>query len=83
MHTLSVLDVRTLMYVDEVAEFDTEVVACDFIHLDLSFLDIVGAQANQHGVSPLFPPTKHIRVSVPTPRVRLKHIPDDDRIAAE
>ncbi len=41
------------MYGDEVAEFDSEVVASDFIHLNATLLDVVGAQANEDGVASL------------------------------
>ena len=53
MHPFSIFDVEALMYGDEVAEFDTQVVASDFIHLNTTLLDVVRAQANEDGVASL------------------------------
>ena len=43
MYPLSVLDVQTCMHVHHVAKLDAKVVARDLVHLNLAFLDIVGA----------------------------------------
>jgi hypothetical protein len=48
----SVLDVEALVDIDEIAELDAEVVSRDLVHLDAAFLDVVGAQADEHGVTP-------------------------------
>jgi len=38
---------------DEVAEFDSQVVASDFVHLNATLLDVVGAQADEDSVASL------------------------------
>jgi hypothetical protein len=52
MDALAILDIKTLMYVDEVAKFHSQVVTSDFVHLDSTFLHVIGAQADKDGISP-------------------------------
>lgn len=44
------------MYVYEITELDTQVVTGDLVHLDLALLDVVGAQTDENGISPLLTP---------------------------
>jgi hypothetical protein len=53
MHSFSIFDVKALVHIDEVAEFDSEIVASHFIHLYTTLLDVVGAQANEDSVASL------------------------------
>jgi hypothetical protein len=55
MYTLAVLDVKTLVHVDEIAEFYPQVVTSDFVHLDSALLDVIRAQADEDCVSPFLP----------------------------
>ena len=50
------LYIQTLMYIDKVSKLHAQVVTGDLVHLDLALLNVVGAQADQDGVSPLLPP---------------------------
>ena len=56
MDALSVFDVQTRMDVDHIAELDAQVVARHLVHLDLSLLDVVGAQADEHSIMSLLAP---------------------------
>lgn len=61
MDTLSILDVRALVDMDEIAELDAKVIASNLIHLNLALLDIIGAQADQNGISSLLASSKRTR----------------------
>lgn len=83
VHTLSVLDVQALMYVYEITELDTQVVTGDFVHLDLALLDVVGAQTDENGISPLLTPansSEHVSDMVVE---AVSGLPDDDCVATE
>ena len=41
------------MYVDEISEFDAQIVTGNLVYLDLALFDIIRAQADQDGISPL------------------------------
>ena len=56
MYALAVLDVQALVHVDKVTELHSQVVASNFVHLDLAFLDVIGGQANENCISPLLSP---------------------------
>jgi len=58
MHTFSVFDIQTLMYMDHIAEFDSQVVTSNLVHLDFAFLYIIGAQADENCISPFFSPVE-------------------------
>ncbi len=58
MHALAVFDVQTLMDVDEIAEFHSQIVTGDFVHLDLALFDVVGAQTDEDSISPLLSPVQ-------------------------
>lgn len=53
MHALSIFDVKTLVNVHKIAEFDAKVVTCDLVHLYATFLDIIGAQTDKDSIPPL------------------------------
>lgn len=53
VYALAVFDVKTLVDVDEIAELDSQVVTSDLVHLDSTFLNIVGAQTDQHCIASL------------------------------
>jgi hypothetical protein len=53
MHPFSILDIETLVHVDEISQFDPEVITCNLVHLDSTFLDVIGAQTNEHSVPSL------------------------------
>ena len=54
---LAVLDVQALVHVDKITELHSQVVASNFVHLNLAFLDVIGGQANENCISPLLAPT--------------------------
>ena len=58
VYTLAVFDVEALVNVDKIAQFYAEVVAGNFVHLDAALLDVIRAQANEDGISPLLAPEK-------------------------
>lgn len=62
MDSLAVLDIRASVYVDEISEFDAEIVTGDLVHLDLALFDIVRAQTDQNGISPLLSTVDVIRL---------------------
>jgi len=41
MDAFTVFDVEALMYMDEVPEFDSQVVASDLVHLDATFAHVI------------------------------------------
>ena len=41
------------MYVDEISQFDAQIVTGNLVYLDLALFDIIRAQADQDGISPL------------------------------
>ncbi len=55
VETLPILDIQARVHVDHVTELDAEFIAHYLVHLDLALLNIVGAQADQHGIMPLLP----------------------------
>ena len=54
---LAVLDVQAGVYVHNIAELHAQVVTGDLVHLDLALLDVIRAQADKDGISPLLTPT--------------------------
>jgi hypothetical protein len=63
MYVLSVLDVEALMYSDQIAEFDAQIVASDFIHLDATLFDVIGGQADENCISPFFTTIRRCSIS--------------------
>jgi hypothetical protein len=55
VYALAVFDIEALVDVDKIAEFDSQVVSSDLVHLDSAFFDIVGAQTNEHSIVSLLP----------------------------
>ncbi len=53
MNSFSVLDVETLMYADEVAKFDSQIVTSNFVHLNAALFNVIRTQANQYGIASL------------------------------
>ena len=53
-HVLPVLNVETLVHINEVFELYLQVVAGHCVDLDAAFLYIIRAEANENGVAPLF-----------------------------
>ena len=54
MHPLSVLDVKALMYAHEIAKFEPQIITSNLVHLNTTFFNVVGAQANENCVASLF-----------------------------
>lgn len=52
MNALAVFDIHALMYVDDVAEFHSQVVSSDFVHMYLALLDVVRGQTDEDGIAP-------------------------------
>ena len=55
MNTFSVFDIKTLVNIDEISKFHSQIVTSDFINLNSAFFYIIGTQANENSVSPFFP----------------------------
>ena len=55
--TLSVFDIKALMYVYEIAELDPQVVAGDLVHLYASLFNIIRAETDKDCIAPLFTTT--------------------------
>lgn len=55
MHALAIFDVETLVHINEIAKLDAKIVTCNLVHLYATFLDIIGAQADEDSVPPLLP----------------------------
>jgi hypothetical protein len=47
MYPLSVLDIETLVNIDKITEFYTQVVSRNLVQLDASFLDVIRGQADE------------------------------------
>lgn len=55
VYMFSVLDIETLVNVDEITKLDTQIVTRDFVHLNPAPLYVIRAQANQDRITSLFP----------------------------
>ena len=53
MYAFSILNVKTLVDIDKVTELDAEIVTRNLVHLYATFFNIVGAQADEDGISSL------------------------------
>jgi len=53
MNTFTVFDIETLMYIDEITEFNAEIIASNLVHLNPAILDIIRAQADKNSIPPL------------------------------
>lgn len=62
MHSLSVFDVQTLMYANEVTELHPQIVSGDFVHLYATFLDIIGAETDEDCITTFLPPETLLEV---------------------
>ena len=56
MYALAVLDVVAGGYVDEIPEFDAQVVTRDLVYLNFALIDVIRAEDNEDGVSPFLSP---------------------------
>ena len=61
VYSLAVLDVRTSVNVNDIAELDSQVVSGDLVHLNLALVDIVGAETDKNGISSLLSATRTVR----------------------
>jgi len=50
VHSFTILDVKALVYVNEVSKLYPQVVAGHFVHLDVAFLYVIWAEANENDV---------------------------------
>lgn len=85
VNTFAVLDIETLMHVDEIGQFDPEIIASNLVHLNPTFLDVIGTQADENCVSSLFPTNimdYRQRLSWKR-RKRHEDAPNDDSISTE
>jgi len=57
VYALSVLDIKALVYIDEITELHAKIVPGNLVNLDAAFFDIIGAKAYENRVSPLLSPT--------------------------
>lgn len=55
VHTLAIFDIKALVDIDQVAKLDAKVITRNLVHLNTTFFDVIGAQADKDGVSPLLP----------------------------
>ena len=85
MYALAVLDVKALVHIDEVGQLDTEVIPSNLVNLDTPFFNVVGAQTNEDGVSPLLAPLIVSSQSITVAQIKrgIYEVPDDDGITAE
>ena len=58
MYTSAVFDILSQVYMDDIAEFDSHVVTGNLVHLDSAFLYVIGAQAYENCISPVFSPVE-------------------------
>jgi len=55
VHTFAVFNIETLVDINKIAKLDAEIVACNLVHLNATFLNIIGAQTDEDCVPPLLP----------------------------
>jgi hypothetical protein len=58
MHALAVFDVVASMYIDKVAKLYSEIVSCDFVHLNPALFHIIRAEADKYCVSAFLAATR-------------------------
>jgi hypothetical protein len=64
VYPLPIFYVQTLMDIDKIAEFHSQVIPGNLVHLDPTLLDIIRAQANEYGVTTFLSPTKHVAQNI-------------------
>lgn len=62
MDAFAVFDVRALVNDRDVPQFHSKVVSGDLVHLDLSFLNIIGTKNDEDGVAPLLSTKKIVKM---------------------
>lgn len=53
MNTFTVFNIETLMYIDEVTQFNTEIIPSNLVHLNSAILNVIRAQADKNSIPPL------------------------------
>lgn len=53
MNAFSVFDIKTLVNIDKITKFHTQIVTGDFVHLNSALLYVIRTQADENGISAL------------------------------
>lgn len=53
MNPLPILDIKTLVHIDEICEFNAKVITGNFVHLDSTLFNVIGTETNENCVSSL------------------------------
>lgn len=84
MYPLSILDVETLVNIDEITQFYTEIVSRNLVQLDASFFDFIRRQANEDGVTAFLSPIGYMERSIHGVKIIERGcLPYDDGVTSE
>jgi len=83
MDTLAILDVEALMNVHQVAKLHPKVVTSHLVHLNASFFNIIGAQANKDSVASLFAAVAILSFQRDSEREYKLYLPNNNGVASE
>jgi len=61
VNTFTVFNIEALMNIDEITEFNAEIITSNFVHLNSAILDVIRAQTDENSIPPLLS-TKKIRI---------------------
>ena len=60
VYPLAIFYVQTLVDIDKIAKFHSQVISGNLVHLNATLLDIIRTQANENSVTTFLSPEKHI-----------------------
>jgi hypothetical protein len=55
MNVFAEFDVQVRTNIDGIANLDVQIIASNFVHSDVTFLDVIRAQADENNVPSFFP----------------------------
>jgi hypothetical protein len=56
VYPLAIFYVQTLMDIDKIAKFYSQVIPGNLVHLNTTLLDVIGTQANENGITTFLSP---------------------------
>ena len=62
MDAFAIFDVGALMNDRDVSQLHAKIVSGDLVHLDLSFLNIIGTENDEDGIAPLLSAKKIVKM---------------------
>ena len=62
MYPLAVFDIWAWRDMAQVAKLDAQVVTGDFVHLNFALVNVIGAQADEDGVTPFLSTNSQVNI---------------------